>query len=49
MSHVLVHYAEYVHIRVDYYRVNNLKEMFDLVNPANIIGFFSAAGLFILI
>ena len=30
----------------DYYRVNNLKEMFHLVNPANIIGFLRAAGLF---
>ena len=42
VSHILVHRAEYIHIRDNHYRINNVKEILNLVNPANIICFFKS-------
>ena len=40
VSHTLVHCAAYIHIRDCYFHVDNLKDVFDLVDPANIMGQF---------
>ena len=47
LSHILVHCAEYINIRDIQYHVNNPMELFQLVDPANIM-FFKRCKYYVL-
>jgi ribonuclease HI len=49
VEHILIHCAEYVHIRFNYFNVNTLRELFDTVSPELIINFIQRAGLLYLV
>ena len=46
VEHILIHCAEYFHVRYQCFDVNNLGELFRTVSPNIIIQFIQRAGLF---
>ena len=49
VEHILIHCAEYFHVRYQCFDVNNLGELFLTVSPNIIIHFIRRAGLLYLI
>ena len=49
VEHILIHCAEYFHVRYQCFDVNNLGELFRTVSPNIITQFIQRAGLFYLI
>ena len=49
VSHILVHCAEYTHVRQLYFEVQSLQELLDEIEPMLIINFLREAGLLFLI
>ena len=49
VEHILIHCAEYFHVRYPCFDVNNLRELFHTVSPDLIIRFIQRAGLFYVI
>ena len=49
VEHILIHCAEYFHVRYQCFDVNNLGELFRTVSPNIIIQFIKRAGLLYLI
>ena len=46
VEHILIHCAEYFHVRYQCFDVNDLGELFHAVSPDLIICFIQRAGLF---
>ena len=45
VEHIMVHCADYIYIRDNYYTVNNIHELINNVDPKDILGFLREAGL----
>ena len=43
VEHIMVHCADYIHIRDNYYTVNNIHELINNVDPKDILGFLREA------
>ena len=43
MEHILIHCAEYFHVRIQCFDVDNLQELFNTVSPDTILGFIQRA------
>ena len=46
VEHILIHCAEYFHVGIQCFDVDNLQELFNTVSPDTILGFIQRARLF---
>ena len=49
VEHTLIHCAEYFHVRIQCFDVDNLRELFNTVSLDTILSFIQRAGLFSLV
>ena len=49
VEHILIHCAEYFHVRIQCFDVDNLQELFNTVSPDTILGFIQRVRIFFIL